>query len=499
MKKLKTLNLKDNYLMFQNTSLELGRNIRNTPLFKHIIENKWLYKSLLILVLLAIITIVVCNYTIYIASLKYNKFKEEKKERINKFTEEFINGINEEGFETTEMKNSWENVWQTKTPSFTFNNNIKKSFGYLYENEKIEEGFTEGLWNPFEASSWSGAGDTMNNSILGPIKDLLREPIEKIQFIFDGINKAIDWITHFKENVLDPITGGFQGIYDYIISLKDRFEKLGNGIADLFKAFGNSFVTIANAVYTIGDDIGGLIYGGGKCLVHFGGNFRSCLIFWLLDFVSELIYSMFVLLPIYISDALVPSLDLSSRLQDVKGWINDIDDILIDIIGYSCIHYPKSIINDCYMCGEVDFQSKVRELNDDTNKINSSFDSLGQDYKTAFYEIGGFFQDEYYRKLDAIKSGDPKKMFSEFNPAPITTAFVKGAAAKNEDKKNNNSGKKNVNTNPDSSASNKNPNPGFYEDKPQFVIVPGKNTLTTSLATYGTNYAIYSAVKASKK
>jgi len=410
MKKTKTLNLKDNYLMFQNTTFN---SIWKTPLFKHIITNKWLYKLLLILVLLIIITIVVCNYTIYIASLKYNKFKEEKKERINKFTEEFINGNSEEGFENTEINKLWENVWQTNTKQFSFNNNFKKSFGYLYDNDKIEEAFVEG-WNPFSADSWkevgdgldpnkNGTNDALVNSILNPMKNLFQEPINKL---VNGIDQAIDWITNFEKNVLDPITGGFQGLYDYIISLKDRFRKLGNGIVDLFKAFGNSFVTIGNAVYTIGNDIGSLIYGGGRCLVHFGGNFRSCLIFWLLDLVTELLYSLFVLLPVYIFDALVPSLDLNLRLQDVKGWINDVDDILIDIIGYSCIHYPKSIINDCYMCGEVDFQRKVRELNEDTNKINSSFDSLGQDYKTAFYEIGGFFQDEYYKKLDAAKSGN---------------------------------------------------------------------------------------------
>ena len=125
MKKTKTLNLKDNYLMFQNTTFN---SIWKTPLFKHIITNKWLYKLLLILVLLIIITIVVCNYTIYIASLKYNKFKEEKKERINKFTEEFINGNSEEGFENTEINKLWENVWQTNTKQFSFNNNFKKSF-----------------------------------------------------------------------------------------------------------------------------------------------------------------------------------------------------------------------------------------------------------------------------------------------------------------------------------------------------------------------------------
>lgn len=474
--------------------------------FTNIKINKWLYKLLLILVLLIIITVVIYNYTKHITSLKYNKFKEEKQKRVNKFIDEFKNNNNEEGFgfDTNQIENLWDDVWLTNATPFSLNSSFKKSFGYLYENDNDIEGFE--FMDIFKEDTYKDGINGINDSLMGPINKIL-----------DGINEAIDWITHFKENVLDPITGGFQGIYDYILSLKARFTKLGNGIVGLFTAIGNSFDTIfAKALPVIVNDVASLVYGGGRCLVHFGGNFRSCLIFWIMDLIAEIIYNVFVLLPVYIIDAIIPSLDLMSYVEQIKSWIKDIDDIFIDIIGYSCIHYPSSVLNDCYMCGEVDFTRKVRELNDDTSRLNSAFDSLGQDYKTAFYEIGGFFQDEYYRKLDAIKSGDPKKMFSEFNPAPITTAFVKGAVDKNKDKPSTKSDKKYISVDSSTTIPGTNilgtttpgtnipstkvpPKTGLYENEPSFAISGSKkNSLSSSIVGYGVNYAIYSAVKSSK-
>ena len=107
-------------------------------IIKHISSNKWIYKLILIVVLLVIITMVVYNYTLYIASLKYNECKEEKRKRINKFTEEFKNSNDNEekveGFDSGELQEVWLEMLQTNLIPFSFSN-YNKSFGYLYDND----------------------------------------------------------------------------------------------------------------------------------------------------------------------------------------------------------------------------------------------------------------------------------------------------------------------------------------------------------------------------
>jgi len=359
---MKTLNLKKTDLMFETFFASIF-DIRNNPLIKHIIINKWLYKILLILVLLIIITIFIRNYTIYIASLKYKKFKEEKQERIDKFTEEFKN-INideqEEGFETAQIQQLWENLWQTNTTPFSFNNAFQKSFGYLYDNDDIIEGF-----NPLKGSDWRGLFDQIDN-------------------MFNNVKDAFNQILVVKDII--------NGIITAINDARRRFIYLGNGIADLFTAFGYSMKTMFyDGVPTIGNDLVSIIYGGGKCMVHFGSNFRSCLIFWIMDLVSEVLYSLLVLIPVYIFDAIFPSLKLNSWIDEIKSWIDYVDELLINMLGYSCFHYPDSIINDCYECRGVDFPRKVRELQEDSTRLNKALDKLGYDYKNAFYQIGRAF------------------------------------------------------------------------------------------------------------
>lgn len=362
---MKTLNLKKTDLMFQ-TFFTAIFDIRNNPLIKHIIINKWLYKILLILVLLIIITIFIRNYTIYIASLKYKKFKEEKRERIDKFTEEFKNSnIDEqEGFETAQIQQIWEDLWQTNTTPFSFNNTFQKSFGYLYDNNDIIEG---GLFDIFD-----------------PKKNGVSDFGDSIKRGFEELGKILGEVKVIKD-IID-------GIITAINDARRRFIYFGNGIANLFTAFGYSMKTMFyDGVPTIGNDLVSILYGGGRCMVHFGGNFRSCLIFWLMDLVAELLYSLLVLLPVYIFDAIFPSLNLNSWIDEIKDWINYVDELLIDMLGYSCIHYPESIIDDCYKCKEVDFPRKVRELQEDSTRLNKALDKLGYDYNNAFYEIGRAF------------------------------------------------------------------------------------------------------------
>jgi len=340
-------------------------NIRNNPVINHIVINKWLYKVILILVLLIIITIFIRQYTIYLASLKYKKYKEEKQERINKFTEDFKNsgGDYVEGFETAQIQEFLEELWQTSATPFSFDNTFQKSFGYLYDNDDI----IEGLEDPIQAVK----------NFFNQIKDGIGGVISKIE---DGFRK-VDDVIHIVDGIVTAINDAGR-----------RFTYLGNGLATFFRALGFSFQTMFyEGVPTIGNDLASVIYGGGVCTVHFANNFRSCLIYWLVDLVAEVLYSLFVLLPFYIFDAMFPSLELTSWMDEFKLWMNYVDELLTDMLGFSCFHYPESVINDCYKCKQVDFPRKVRELKEDSTRLNKALDKLGYDYVSAFYQIGRAF------------------------------------------------------------------------------------------------------------
>jgi hypothetical protein len=345
-------------------------NIRNNPVINHIVINKWLYKVILILVLLIIITIFIRQYTIYLASLKYKKFKEEKQERINKFTEDFKSSYENsvEGFETAQIQEFLEELWQTSTRPFSFDTTFQKSFGYLYGNEDIIEGGIFDVLDPNKNGIAKGAQDFGNQIKRG----------------FEELGKILGEVLRIKDIV--------DGIITAVNDAGRRFTYFGNGIATLFRAFGFSMQTMFyEGIPTIGNDLASIIYGGGVCTIHFANNFRSCLLYWIVDLFAEVMYSVLVLIPLYIFDAMFPSLNLPTMMDEFKLWMDYVDELITKMLGFSCFHYPESVINDCYKCKQVDFPRKVRELKEDSTRLNKALDKLGYDYVSAFYQIGRAF------------------------------------------------------------------------------------------------------------
>jgi hypothetical protein len=362
-------------------------------IIKENITKSLTYKIFLTMILLIIITIVVYKFTYYIESLKYEKLNKLKQNKIEQFMEEFLNqkeynNVVTEGFEDATL-NEIDDSWQTDASPFSFNNNcvFKKKYGALNgEDESIIEGFNilnkddwDNAFDPNKNGIAKGATD-FGNSIVKPIQDWINDNV------VGPVNKIVEYVNDFgkliNQYVIDPIAGGFQTILDFIGEVKSRFVKLGDSIVGLGKAIGDTFVTIFEAIQTSAVNVGNLIYGGGKCLVHFMQNFRSCFIFWILDAIGELIYSLFVLLPIWFIDALT-GFNIKSYLDKFIDIIEYVDSIISKFTKFSLIHYPQSILNDCYLCNGVNFSGMVTTLNNDNNKIRGAFNDLGDGYKKA--------------------------------------------------------------------------------------------------------------------
>jgi len=351
-----------------------------------------IYKILSIFILLIIITIIIYKFTFYVASLKYEKNKILKQNNINKFAEEFKNSIITEGFDDMTFNEIYPIIhdgWQKDTHPFSFNNSgiFKRKYGVLNENdESIIEGF-----DFFNQDDWNNAFDPKKNGVDKGVTDYFNQIVEPIQnWINDNVVGPVEQIVGYVNDfenlinryVIDPIAGEFRKIIEFIGEVQTKFVKLGDSIVGFGRALGNTFVTIFEAIQTEAVNIGNLIYGGGKCLVHFTQNFRSCSIYWILDAIGELIYSLFVLLPVWFIDA-ITGLNIMYYLNKLIEIIEHIDGIMVKSLKFSFIHYPQSILNDCYLCNGVNFNEMVTTLNNDNDQIRGAFQKLDNEYKTV--------------------------------------------------------------------------------------------------------------------
>jgi hypothetical protein len=259
----------------------------------------------------------------------------------------------------------------------------------LDERNDNVENYQEG----FEGTQLEGFEEGYEEGYEEGFFGFLRDIGNGIKMVIDKIKEGFEWLSHIDQwiddTVIKPTRSWFQNIFDELKKLKERFVKLGYGIKDLFVALGNTFVTLYNMTVMEVTDIFNLIVGGGKCTVHFFNNFRSCLVFYLFDALVSIIYHLFMLIPWMIDS--ISKTHTVDMVHKVYTYIEKVDNIVKKALGISFIHYPKSIINTCYKCRDVDFTRLVDQLYSDNAKIENSFKDLGQQYKKAGYGIGGFF------------------------------------------------------------------------------------------------------------
>lgn len=348
-----------------------------------------IFKVFIIVFLTFVITIVIHKYSSFVDSTNEEKTKRIRQDKVGNFIEKFTNM--EEGFATTAHEkepDTAEYLWEKDTNPFSFNSNsvFQKRYGFLDEKNDSVENYQEG----FERAQIEGFQEGgMFDFITRPINDM----IDGIRFIIDKVREGFEWLSQIDkwvdDTIIKPTRSWFQNIFDELTKLKERFVKLGYGIQDLFVAFGNTFVTLYNMTVMEVTDVFNLIVGGGKCTVHFLNNFRSCLVFYLFDALVSILYHLFMLIPWMIDS--ISKTHTVDMVHKVYTYIEKVDNMIKKILGLSLIHYPKSVINTCYKCRDVNFSRLVDQLYSDNAKIESSFRDLGQQYKKAGYGIGGFF------------------------------------------------------------------------------------------------------------
>jgi len=362
-------------------------------------------KLFLIVFLIIFITILLHRYTSIIDSSNDKKMKRVNQERVDKFIEKLTS---KEGFTSNDsggystkdaaifplasfsrspeykrnpLDFSTEYLWENDTPSFSFENSsiFKSGYKLLYEPNDIIEGYQEGLDFNVNIPGLSDLIDGVNK-----IKEGFEKIMEIIPIINDIINHPLDNLENY---ILYPLYD--KTIGPYLDRIKAKFDMLGDAVSDFKNATEDTATVFWNAVVTEATDTGELLKGVATCTGHYIVNLRPCLPLYLWDAFTSTLYHGLMIIPWFFE--FITSIDIISKIDTLVGYIELLDDYMRKAFGFSFLHYPKSIINTCYRCGEVDFNSLIGKFNSDNEDINQSFNNVAQEWNSGGEKLMNFF------------------------------------------------------------------------------------------------------------
>ena len=223
---------------------------------------------------------------------------------------------------------------------------------FQYEPYEKQEGFKS---NPKSVEGMKSIGDQILSAFTKPFKPLI-----------DFFNKLIDAFKQIPRRVND-----FSAAFKYV----------GIGIEDEFKYLGLSLKTGFNDVFNV---VGTL----GNCGINYLTNFRTCIMWYILDCIGSTIYAVFVALPIWIF-LQVSGKDLEPYVVDIICQIDKLDALCFKYTCFHFCHFPDWVIRDCFTCN---FESAVATLKRDwtvtipeyMNRPNQDFNNAKDKFKASF-------------------------------------------------------------------------------------------------------------------
>jgi hypothetical protein len=328
-------------------------------------KNNIFFKITVSIVLFVAITFIVYYYHCNLL----NEQTEQANEQIQQMTEKF-----------TEFRNTteYQNEIQKKKEKERAELNEYEITPYSYENPfhnsyiNLEEGFTEEFSFP-KFPSIEDIGDSIVNALKKPFQPVI-DFIDKVKKTFEEIGRRMKL-------------------------LKKGFDEIGEGIDLEFKNMGKVIKTELDDVGSVTMSAGGLVAGGAKCGWYYITHFRECSIYYFIDLICQIIYSIFIKLPIWLIQSMT-GFDLTPMVKEISSWISYVDSIVKDFTGYSMIDFPDSVKQDCYSCSNaVNFNKLMRDLNDDVNKItvdnNVNFPKLMDEPVKKFVQGGTDFKNVF--------------------------------------------------------------------------------------------------------
>jgi hypothetical protein len=137
-------------------------------------------------------------------------------------------------------------------------------------------------------------------------------------------------------------------------NFSDAFKNVGQGIKLQFVNLGKSLELGFDDTF---DVIGTL----GTCGITYLTNFRTCIMWYILDCIATTLFAVFVELPVFII-LKTTGLNLRPYVDVIICFFDTIDAFVFKYTCYHIFHFPDWVIKDCYSCK---FEEKVQKLNKD--------------------------------------------------------------------------------------------------------------------------------------
>jgi len=283
---------------------------------------------------------------------------------------------------------------------------IMSSIETMFQINKKKEGFKEGIDWP-KVPSPSEIGDSMKKFF----DDIGNKATEAGNVVKGGIEKGVGEIkgkfVEFGEKITAlgaTITSEFTKIGGTITEkfkeLTKRMNRMGSGLKGIFDGIGMEFTGLGEGLRLGFDDIGLLFQYTGEflltycfCGVKFITNLNTCILYYAIDAVGQIIYLPFrvMFFVIYLS----VYNDIYSQVDKIWNQIRDLDQMNYNYTGVYLTRWPRTIRDLCYNCKRLKvsvLNQKAKDINDDFNikmpeLLNKGVDKMkasGNDFTDAF-------------------------------------------------------------------------------------------------------------------
>jgi hypothetical protein len=203
------------------------------------------------------------------------------------------------------------------------------------ESYEKQEGFIEGI----------STGDIEKG-----LKNTFEKPLHKVR---DALKGPLDEMLNFFRDV----KRAFLSIPIRARAFKIAFNQVGEGIKLEFDNLGKSLKLGFDDVFDLIDTVG-------KCGIKTIENFRICVIWYIMDLVGATLYSIIVVLPVFIT-FMITGFNLQPYVDEVNKSVSYIDSLFFNFTCFHIFKFPQWVIDACYTC---EFKDKVNKINIDWKK-----------------------------------------------------------------------------------------------------------------------------------
>jgi len=185
---------------------------------------------------------------------------------------------------------------------------------------------------------------------------------------FTPIIEGLDIGKQIRNAFMKP----FKNLINFFNELMEAFKSIPKRIDRFNRAFKLSFEGIELEFVNLGKslklgftDVFNVIGVAGTCTINFFMNFRTCILWYILDWIGRTIYVIFVELPVFFINYIF-GINLQPMVDTVNCYLEDLDKTFFNLTCNHLFHFPKWVNDLCFTCS-----------------IQQSVDDLNRDFKTT--------------------------------------------------------------------------------------------------------------------